>query len=163
MSLKRELDFAPISSQPSTRLRLAGLYLGVNGGLVLVALSRGGVLAIAGNETLRSLFAGRPVDALVAAVSGVGLLVAGRDLARKRRRGAWAALAAFVAPVVTGLLAGGVAGETLVIGVIGSGVVARMGLSSNRAASPAGSPGRAAGHRLPGLPEAARGVVYSAR
>ena len=118
-----ELNFAPISSQPSTRLRLVMGYLRLNGWFGLGALAVGAVGAIAGYAPLRAVVGGHILAMLVTAVGCGSLLLAAGDLAAGRRRGAYAAGTIFALSILAALLGQGVSFEGLLVGVLGLGAV----------------------------------------
>jgi hypothetical protein len=114
--MSHPLNFAPISSQPSTRRRLVVGYLRINGWFGIVALTVSAVLAIGGNAALRSLLAGHIIAALLTAIGSASLLLAARDLQAGRRRGAYAAGTVFAVSLLASF-------EGFLIGVLGLGAV----------------------------------------
>jgi len=122
--MKHELDFAPISSKPSSRLNFVVGYLRFNGGLALAGIGVAAIAALAGDHALRALFTRHPLEALGATVGAAGLLFAARGLAHRSRAGAYAAAAIFAAPCIAGLFGGGVPAETWAIEVLGVAAVA---------------------------------------
>ncbi len=122
--MRHDLDFAPISSKPSTRLSLVVGYLRINGWAGLGLVTVAGIGALAGSQVLRAAFAAHPLGAITAALGALGLLFAAHGLARRQRAAAVAAGAIFAAPCIAALFQVGVSGETLVIGVLGLAAVA---------------------------------------
>ena len=117
------MNFAPISSQPSTRLRLVVGYLRLNGWFGLGLLAVGAVAAIAGNTALRPLFEGHILAVLLTAAGCGSLLLAAHDLACGRRRGAYAAGTIFALSLLAALSGQGPSFEGFVVGVLGLGAV----------------------------------------
>lgn len=124
--MANELQFAPISSLPSSRIRVVSIWLGINGGLVLIALSAGLIGALFGNASLRAAIGAHPISVIVAGGAGLTLCWAARDLSHQLRRGAYTALLAFGLPLVRAVLGAPASAETLVIGVLGLAAVASV-------------------------------------
>jgi 4-amino-4-deoxy-L-arabinose transferase-like glycosyltransferase len=112
----QQLNFAPVSGGPSTRRRLVVGWLRINGWFGLGALAVGVILAVAGNAALRSLFLGHVLTAPLTAVGCAGLLLAARDLAAGKRRGAYAAGTIFALALLTPF-------EGFLVGFLGLGAV----------------------------------------
>ncbi|MFI5208733.1 MAG: hypothetical protein ACHQX4_12055 [Gemmatimonadales bacterium] len=102
------------------------IWLGINGGFVLVALTGALIGALFGSATLRAAIAEHPVRVVVAGGVGLTLCLAARDLSHQLRRGAYSALLAFGLPLVGAVGGAPVSAETLVISVLGLAAVASV-------------------------------------
>jgi uncharacterized membrane protein YedE/YeeE len=122
------MEFAPVSTQPSTRLQLVAGYFTVAGGSMLAFVGIGLVVRftlLRASLAVPALTLGfRMAGALVAAL---GLLWTGRALREQRRSGWWSALLTLAAPIVTSW-----ASSTWSSAVIGTSVIGLLLLASVR-------------------------------
>lgn len=121
----RELQFAPFSGESSTRLRVVSIYLRLNAiGLLGIGI-QGAIRAIRAGEFSEAWAAVGPVGVLVVVGTAAAMWWSGRDLARRLKRGAFSAAAAFAVPLVA-IAFGAVPPEAIVVSLLGLGAIASV-------------------------------------
>jgi hypothetical protein len=118
--MSKHLDLAPISSQPSSRLKLATGYFTLLGGLTLGAL---GLLLVAGPSLrLPAAIGGlivHPLTTAAWAATGFGLLWTGRELRHRRIAGWYSALTTAVMPLIPSIFGRPMSSGALLVSCVG--------------------------------------------
>ena len=118
------MDFAPVSGEPSTRLKLVTGYFSVSGYLSAAALSLWIVVSlIRAPGVLLQTILDHPLRVLAAVGTSAGLLWTARELREGRKTGWYGALltvAASIAPMLTG---GEMSRVSMIVAALGIGLV----------------------------------------
>ena len=119
--------FAPISSEPSTRLRLAAGYLAFTGGLLALGAVAGLGAALLGRlPEYRVALLARPYAPLANLAYIAALLWTARALRGRSRRGGVAALTLFTLPLLARAAGQPLRTTSLVVALVGLLVVASV-------------------------------------
>jgi uncharacterized membrane protein len=117
--LTNQMNFAPISGQPSLRLRLASGYFILSGLMSLAIIAVGLIMAFTGTNEIRAAVFEHPIQTFLNAAIALGFVLAGYYLRKGSRLGGFIAIVVFLPPLAEAILGHDVRLGSLIIGAVG--------------------------------------------
>lgn len=116
--------FAPISTEPSLRVRLVSWYFTVGGALRLLSVAIGLAFLLERGTHLEARF---PLLGIIGAVaSGLGSLWTGWLIAERKRLGLVVGAVSFAAPLATGIVGQPISRGGVIFSLVGLGLIASV-------------------------------------